>query len=218
MGRPNATKPDAHAAADAAASYSLLRPSLDTGDLVLYGGKSSLCRRIQRLTGSSWSHVAMLIKVESHDLVLIWEATSAADMADVETGRVGPGVRLTLFSEWVARYPEVIAVRRLAAKRTPEMMAAFGAFRREMAGRPYEKKRMQLLRSGLHGPLSRNKKEDLSSVFCSELVAATYQRMGLLPTKPPSNAYTPKDFSSERRPGLRLLRGAKLGEEVFVSR
>jgi hypothetical protein len=38
-------------------------------------------------------------------------------------------------------------------------------------------------------------KEDLSSLFCSELVAEAYQKMGLLTEQLPSNEYIPKDFS-----------------------
>ncbi len=39
---------------------------------------------------------------------------------------------------------------------------------------------------------------DLSAaVFCSALVAALYQRMGLLPSYPNATSYVPKMFSSE---------------------
>ncbi|KAA8495512.1 Uracil catabolism protein 4 [Porphyridium purpureum] len=60
--------------------------------------------------------------------------------------------------------------------------------------------------------------DDLSKVFCSELVAAAYQRLGLLETYPPAAGYNPKDFSSEQTnpPGVHLLRGARLSEEIFI--
>jgi hypothetical protein len=215
MGQPKRTAPSS---APPDPAYAELRPHFATGDIVLFGGKSDLCRKIQKLTRSRWSHVAMLVRSEDLDAVLIWEATSATDMADLQTGRIGSGVRLTAFSEWTSRYGEEIAVRRLLVERTPDMQAAFNAFRREMAGRPYEKHRFQLMRSLGAGPLGRNSKEDLSSVFCSELIAAAYQRMGLLRSRPPSNDYTPKDFSADRRQKLKLLRGAVLGPEIFLSR
>ena len=62
------------------------------------------------------------------------------------------------------------------------------------------------------GPLGHNE-EDLSSLFCSELVAEAYQRIGLLTSAMPSNEYTPKDFAERR--GLKLEKG-KLGEEISV--
>lgn len=61
---------------------------------------------------------------------------------------------------------------------------------------------------------------DLSRVFCSELVAAAYQRVGLLESYPPAFHYTPKDLSSEQLnpPGVHLLKSARLSKEIFLRR
>ncbi|BAM83499.1 similar to mitochondrial calcium-dependent solute carrier [Cyanidioschyzon merolae strain 10D] len=61
---------------------------------------------------------------------------------------------------------------------------------------------------------------DLSRVFCSELVAAAYQRLGLLSSFPPADSYVPKDFSTEQAnpPGVHLLKNARLGNEEFIRR
>jgi CRP-like cAMP-binding protein len=63
-------------------------------------------------------------------------------------------------------------------------------------------------------------KDDLSRVFCSELVAAAYQDIGLLDSYPLAAGYNPKDFSSEQTnpPGLHLLKGARLAGELFFRR
>jgi hypothetical protein len=52
-------------------------------------------------------------------------------------------------------------------------------------------------------------------MYCAELVAATFVRMGLLPSDPPANFYDPKDFGIEydRVP---WLKGAKLGAQYQV--
>ena len=50
---------------------------------------------------------------------------------------------------------------------------------------------------------------------CAEVLARTYQRMGLLPPEPPPNGYAPRDFS-EKHAKLHLLRGATLGPQVEV--
>lgn len=61
--------------------------------------------------------------------------------------------------------------------------------------------------------------EDLSAVFCSELVAAAYKSMGLLPASyPPSAEYTPADFGERRDDSLPLMHGARLSPEIFVTR
>lgn len=57
-------------------------------------------------------------------------------------------------------------------------------------------------------------RQDLSSFFCSELVAATYQRMGLLPPLPPSNEYMPVHFVPGQEHRVPLLRGAKLQDTM----
>eukprot|EP00735_Rhodelphis_limneticus_P011010 TRINITY_DN4057_c0_g1::TRINITY_DN4057_c0_g1_i1::g.11841::m.11841 TRINITY_DN4057_c0_g1::TRINITY_DN4057_c0_g1_i1::g.11841 ORF type:complete len:297 (+),score=28.08,DUF830/PF05708.7/1.3e-07,DUF830/PF05708.7/0.36,Ribosomal_L36e/PF01158.13/0.26,Ribosomal_L36e/PF01158.13/5.2e+03,TFIIE-A_C-term/PF11521.3/8.3e+03,TFIIE-A_C-term/PF11521.3/0.36 TRINITY_DN4057_c0_g1_i1:242-1132(+) len=59
--------------------------------------------------------------------------------------------------------------------------------------------------------LGTNKEEDLSSVFCSELVAAAYQRLGLLPHFPRSNEYLPTDFID----CMPLQHGARLSNELY---
>jgi hypothetical protein len=59
---------------------------------------------------------------------------------------------------------------------------------------------------------------DHDSLFCSELVAALYQKLGLLDAVyPSSNEFLPSDFASEHQINRVLLRkGAKLHTEQFV--
>ena len=54
-----------------------------------------------------------------------------------------------------------------------------------------------------------------TTVDCAELVALTWQRIGLLPRKPPANAYSPEDFSVRHR-GLRLTPEATLVSPVKI--
>lgn len=93
-------------------------------------------------------------------------------------------------------------------------------FRKEVQGRPYEKNKSELILSAMdfheeYLSFLRNTKEDLSSLFCSELVAAAYKRMGLLGDKLLSNEYTPDDFSSKSEKTNPLQFG-KLEKEVYV--
>jgi CRP-like cAMP-binding protein len=68
------------------------------------------------------------------------------------------------------------------------------------------------------GGVIEHAKADLSRVFCSELVAAAYQDLGLLDVYPLANGYNPKDFSSEQTnpPGVHLLKGSRLGAEIML--
>jgi hypothetical protein len=55
---------------------------------------------------------------------------------------------------------------------------------------------------------------DKTHIYCSELVAATYKHLGLLTKHHVSNAYAPKDLSSDGN--MRLLNRAWLGPEVYI--
>jgi hypothetical protein len=92
-----------------------------------------------------------------------------------------------------------VGVRRLQCQRTPAMLEALAEFVAEVRGRPYKQDYMQLVRAAY----GNNKKDDTSSFFCSQLIAAAYQRMGLLSDEKLSNDYLPSDFGSLSK-GTRL--------------
>ena len=81
-----------------------------------------------------------------------------------------------------------------------------------MVGRSYEKKPLSMVRAFLG---VRNT-EDLSSLFCSELVAGAYKAMGLLPEDRASADYLPVHFMWRNRHRLPLQRGAFLSKEVVI--
>lgn len=58
--------------------------------------------------------------------------------------------------------------------------------------------------------------QDLSRVFCSELVAVAYQRLGLLDSYPPAESFDPTDFSTDRQKYLNLRKGASLAPEIYL--
>lgn len=128
-------------------------------------------------------------------------------------------IRFQLYSGWNDR----IAFRRLTGiddESREEMYKELLHFRKEVQGRPYEKSKVDLAFSSLdfkeeYLTFLHNSDEDLSSLFCSELVAEAYQRMGLLNTAISSSEFTPDDFTSARDSKLSLNFG-KLDPEVFI--
>ena len=87
------------------------------------------------------------------------------------------------------------------------------ALRKELRGRPYEESMLDLIKAA-HDYEGEVTSEDLSSLFCSELVAECYQRLGLLDEKKASDEYVPGDFGEQAN--LQLLRG-HLGVEYHLS-
>lgn len=202
-----------------------LVPKLQTGDLVLFSGATSSGAIIKFFDNAQFSHIGIVIKSKFSSHLMIWEAsTNKAGLVDIESGKVRKGVELLplkekIFSGWYNR----VAIRRLVDiddEKRNEMYQELLKFRTEVQGRPYEKSKVELILSALdfqeeYLSFLRNTKEDLSSLFCSELVAETYKRMGLIAGKRLSNEYTPDDFASHNDKTLNLQFG-KLEKEVYV--
>jgi len=199
--------------------YTQIRNKLDTGDIVLFSGKGGISAGIKWFTTSKWSHVGMVVRLPDWNMVLLWESTTLSNVADVIDGKAKQGVQLVALSERLRTYGGEAAIRRLSVKRTTAMNNSLMRLRQEVKGRPYEKSKVELVKAAYDGWLGENT-ENLSSLFCSELVAEAYQRMGLLSNSKnalPSNEFTPKDFSAAAAPALKLLKNAKLGKEVSVT-
>lgn len=194
--------------------YETIRSKLQTGDLVLFSGKGGISTGIKWFTESQWSHLGMVVRPPDFDVVLMWEASPITDIKDIETGKIHKGVRLVALSERIQSYEGEISIRLLSVERKPEMLKALGKLRWELKKRPFETDVIELLKSAWDGPFGQNE-EDLSSLFCSELVAEAYQHMGLLGKRKPSNEYTPRDFSEEGH--LRLKKG-RLGKAQVIKR
>jgi hypothetical protein len=199
-------------------AFEELAPTLDSGDLVLFGGVSRFCRAIQRFSGCQWSHVALVARPRAGGPLLLWEATLGTDIADLVTHEISPGVHLYDLAHWIRHYGGETAIRKLNVERTDKLRLALLAFYYEARDRPFERNRLEFLRAVYDGPLGKNRREDPSSFFCSELVAEAYQRMNLLPQSPPTNEYSPRDFSEQAKRPLALPQGAELGPEVLVCR
>ena len=195
-------------------SYRNLRPDLKTGDIVLYSGRQRISTVIKLATRSHWSHVGMVIYLPEADLVAVWESTRrGTHLVDIDSGQVRKGVQLVPLGDRLRTYKGSFAIRQLRdATLTSDNFKSLWALRRVLAESPYEDDRLELLKAAYDGPFGRND-EDLSSIFCSELVAEAYQSLGLLSEHKASNEYVPADFSSSRE--LALERGT-LGPEILV--
>jgi len=200
--------------------YRDVRDTLKTGDIVLFSGKGGISEGIKFFTLSKWSHVGMVYRIveplDPEGSVFCWESTTLSNIEDADTGKLTNGVQRVEFSERLERCFATgyeISVRPLNKALPDEKVRALNLFRHEVSGRPYEKDKIELIKSAYDGLFGQNK-EDLSSLFCSELVAEAYQRMELLDENRPSNEYTPKDFSREKN--LTLLGGYSLGDELSL--
>ena len=194
-----------------------LRDALDeaaTGDVWLFRGRSAADRAIRLFTNSPVNHVGIVLAID--DLPpLIWHAELGASMPNVWTGERERGAQLHLLeravSVWTHRYGQDPWFRQIDIEVSDEMENQALSVVAEYSGRGFPST-ASLAKHWLTGRV--RKQISLTDVYCAELAAITYERMGLLDGERPPNWYDPGTFWS----GDRLdLVGASLGPEIHVT-
>jgi len=185
-----------------------------TGDVWLFRGSTFADRTIRTLTNAPVNHVGMAVVIE--DLPpLMWHAELGRSLPDMWTGKRQRGVQLHDLRDavvtWTTRYGARAWLRQLAPEATAKMEDAVLRTIARMDGAPFPST-WRLTRSWAGGRLRYHR--DTETVYCAEVVAETYQAMGLLPGHRPRNWYDPGKFWSGDR--LDLLGGATLGQEIAV--
>jgi hypothetical protein len=173
-----------------------------TGDLWLFRGRSLADRAIQTVTNSPINHVGMVVAID--DLPpLLWHAELGRSLPDVWTGERQRGVQLHVLRDavttWNERYTQRAWVRqldgRLGREHEDRLMEVIDRF----DGRPFPRT-PGLIAQWLNGRLRRQSSRE--TIYCAELVATTYQHMGLLPRRRPASWYDPGRFWSGDRIAL----------------
>ena len=188
-----------------------------TGDVWLFRGRKLADRAIQTLTNSPVNHVGMAVALD--DLPpLLWHAELGRSLPDVWTGERQRGVQLHLLADavrtWNERYGQRAWVRQLtggALERTHEdrLMEIIDRF----DGHPFPTM-PRLARRWVSARVRRRATAPLETIYCAELVATTYQHMGLLPDRRPASFYDPGAFWSGDR--IELVVPFRLAGEVRV--
>ena len=186
-----------------------------TGDLWLFRGRSMADVAIRTVTNSPVNHVGMVVAID--DLPpLLWHAELGQSLPDVWTGERQRGVQLHLLAEavttWNERYGQRVWVRQLEGSVTREHEDRLMEVIERFDGRPFPTT-PGLARQWLTGRY-RRRSSSLETIYCAELVATTYQHMGLLPSRRPASWYDPGRFWSGDR--IELVPPFALAGEVAV--
>ncbi|MGK3201108.1 hypothetical protein [Amycolatopsis sp. MEPSY49] len=191
-----------------------------TGDLWLFRGRSAADRTIRVVTNSPVNHVGMAVVVE--DLPpLMWHAELGRSLPDVWAGAHHRGAQLHDLRQavlvWAERYHQRVWLRQLDHPVTGEMEDAALRTIARLDGTPFPST-ARLASRWLGGRLPSRKRDardaGLESGYCAEIVALTYEAMGLLPPGRRPNWYDPGRFWSGDH--LELAGGAELGDEIAV--
>jgi hypothetical protein len=187
-----------------------------TGDLWLFRGRSLADRAIQTVTNSPVNHVGMVVAID--DLPpLLWHAELGRSLPDVWTGERQRGVQLHLLADaaatWEHRYGQRAWTRRLIGEVGREHEDRLMEVIERFDGRSFPTM-PGLARQWATGRV-RRRESSLETVYCAELVATTYQHMGLLPKRRPASWYDPGRFWSGDR--IELVPPFALDGELSVA-
>lgn len=209
-----------------------------TGDLWLFRGRSGADRAIQQFTNAPVNHVGMAVVLD--DLPpLLWHAEVGRALPDAWSGHRQRGVQLhdlhAAVLQWGRRYGQRAWLRQLSGPAEPAVTAGMeDALLRTIArldGTPFPSM-ARLAGRWLRGRLPARRRRGVSpaggagddgatgdgtfeSAYCAEVVAVTYEDMGLLPPDRRPHWYDPGRFWSGD--GLTLRDGYALGHEIAVT-
>jgi hypothetical protein len=192
-----------------------------TGDVWLFRGHTAADRAIRIATNSPVNHVGMSVVIG--DLPpLMWHAELGRSLPDVWSGKRRRGVQLHDLRDavltWVNKYGQRAWLRQLDQPVSREMEDAVLRTIARMDGTPFPSV-PGLASRWLTGriPAVRRQAGDigLETAYCAEVLAVTYQAMGLLPGSRRPSWYDAGRFWSGDE--LRLTGGFALGGELAVS-
>lgn len=191
-----------------------------TGDVWLFRGRAMADRAIQVATNSPVNHVGMSVVIE--DLPpLMWHAELGRSLPDVWDGARHRGVQLHDLRDavmvWAAKYGQRAWLRQLDPPVTPEMEDAVLRTIARLDGTPFPSTARLASRWLLgRAPALRHQARDvaLETAYCAEVLATSYQAMGLLPDTRNPGWYDPGRFWSGDHLGL--TPGFTLGGEIAV--
>jgi hypothetical protein len=202
-----------------------------TGDVWLFRGRSAADRAIQLTTNSPVNHVGMSVVLDDMP-PLMWHAELGRSLPDLWSGGHHRGVQLHDLRDavltWGRRYGQRAWLRQLEPDVTPEMEDALLTTIARLDGTPFPST-ARLASGWLRGrvPATRLRRRPdsgrtadgdatagLESAFCAEVVALTYEAMGLLAAGRRPGWYDPGRFWSGD--ALELTGEARLGGEIPV--
>jgi hypothetical protein len=191
-----------------------------TGDVWLFRGHTAADRAIQVATNSPVNHVGMSVVID--DLpALMWHAELGRSLPDVWSGNRQRGVQLHDLRDavltWANKYGQRAWLRQLDRPITPEMEDAVLRTIARLDGTPFPSV-ARLASSWLAGRVPSithpAQEPDLETAYCAQVLATTFQAMGLLPGKHRLNWYDAGRFWSGS--DLSLAATFRLGGEISV--
>ncbi|HEY1825237.1 MAG TPA: hypothetical protein VGG21_04660 [Acidimicrobiales bacterium] len=198
--------------------WSELVNDMQTGDLILFAGVSSESEWIKLFTGGQFSHSTMIYRPDPSQPPLMWQEAPEAIAPDPHTGTSHTGAQLgdalTATTNIYTDFLDVPYFIKLNWNRPSNLDAMFLALIDKYEGAPFG----SVLEMALNYALGHfyNQGTDATATFCAELVALTYQAVGVLDLSHPPNWYSPNSFGPGPGDPIPWLEGASVSLPVEI--
>lgn len=172
----------------------------DTGDLLLFRGKSALSKMQRAVTRGKYDHVALLVRSTSNNNLFLFEVTGVE------------GVALLLWSDfmlysWHQLYTR-LTFKKVHWDRNEQSLKRLNEFIEKVRGMDYNLSAGKLMRNRQDKD-PKNKK----GFFCSELIATALKEIEVLDKSKPSSKYWPGDFDDGK---LKAVPPAEIENGVII--
>lgn len=190
-------------------TYEHYRSQIKTGDVIAFEGESGFSDLIKWATKSKYSHVGIVLKVDLSGgfgkSVLIIESTTETNYLDANNREVIKGVQLHWLSKRIKMYNGSVYWVPLKQPLSPEGTKKMEAWLRETHNQrvPYDMVQVAGAGLDLFDRLGIANEEDMSRLFCSELVTKALKIAGAVDASVNASEQTPKDvveFNCLREP------------------
>ena len=180
--------------------YADIRNEIRSGDILLCSGCYMFSKLIQKATGSCWSHVAYVLRLDSIDRVMVLESIE------------GKGVRTIPLSEYVANfegtgkgYEGRLALARhgeFGSKANPENLKLMSQFAVDRFAYPYDEEEIARITARIVGSFLGFEKGEIErdqEYICSEYVYECYRILGIEVPYGARGFVAPADFARDER-------------------
>jgi hypothetical protein len=187
--------------------------SLKPACVILFSGLTDLERRIQETLDSFWTRCALVVR-GPRDTPVLLQATSRPISKDLIDGQLRTGVQIVGIDDVLAHFHGYVSMRAIRPDLARATDAALAAFATAKHGIPFNMSPFYALRAARR----RNQAGDGKMYYCTELVAAALQHVGVLAGPPSGRSasnYVPGDFAESSQDLCLTGNHGFLGQQVL---
>ena len=186
---------------DSVTDYEKLRKSLQNGDVLICSGTGIFSSMIQQATGSVWSHVAFVLRLDSIDRVMLLESVEPIEVRTVRLSKY-----LEDYGNDGKPYPDGMAIirnKKFANTVGQKKLTELAQYAVDQFGYPYDKDEIAKIAARILASKVPFTKKQLKKIepdrefICSEYVARCYEQVGLDVLWDQLGFIAPSDFAAD---------------------